>query len=318
MTPTMKPRNADSLKYGHLDKQDTISRSQKTYVDNALVTTPLNCVHHRYSVTWGDYANSARLLKACRRVGQAMMRVAGHKVFLFDKGDSLIGEPVSPLSLRVSNVDPTIATIVSSSKQYLYTTTDAGDSWRRGKLPTASFSPESDIFLSHRLANTLALLSTAGELYITYNLGTSWSRLATAIDMTAFKFNIDGRFLYVSRQNYTGKLGDSTTRRLYVSSNYDASDASKVHFTQVQLPSLKPQELFVVMATHEAGAFIHVSDNAGVSFGRFYMSDSSGARFSLSLDNHLVSPMFITDTPPPPPQYHVMDSDVGVMSVDDF
>ena len=120
-------------------------------------------------------------------------RVAGHKVFLFDKGDSLIGEPVSPLSLRVSNVDPTIvsalppswptrvggnalesrarynfpppqATIVSSSKQYLYTTTDAGDSWRRGKLPTASFSPESDIFLSHRLANTLALLSTAGEV----------------------------------------------------------------------------------------------------------------------------------------------------------
>ena len=41
---TVEPRNADSLKYGHLDKQDTISRSQKTYVDNALVT-PLNCVH---------------------------------------------------------------------------------------------------------------------------------------------------------------------------------------------------------------------------------------------------------------------------------
>lgn len=273
--------------------------------------------------------------------------VVGHGIFRFDKDDSLIGEPVSPISLRVSTVDPNIATIVSSSKQYMFSSIDAGHSWRRGKLPTASFAPQSDIFLSHNVANTLALLSTAGELYITSNLGTSWSRLASdvktisfasgptqssmeyifysiggslpvfnplyryctathkteAIDLTAFKFNIDERFLYVSRQNYTGNMLDSLTRRLYVSSNYDASDASKVYFTEVQLPSLKPQELFVVMATHEAGAFIHVSDNAGVPYGRLFMSDSSGARFSLSMDNHL---------------YHVMDSGVAMMSVDDF
>ena len=41
---TVEPQNVGSLKYGHLDKQDTISRSKKTYVDNELVT-PLNCVH---------------------------------------------------------------------------------------------------------------------------------------------------------------------------------------------------------------------------------------------------------------------------------
>ena len=31
-------------------------------------------------------------------------------------------------------------------------------------LPTASFTPESDIFLSHRTPSTLVLLSTGGEV----------------------------------------------------------------------------------------------------------------------------------------------------------
>lgn len=34
--------------------------------------------------------------------------VVGHGIFRFDKDDSLIGEPVSPISLRVSTVDPNI------------------------------------------------------------------------------------------------------------------------------------------------------------------------------------------------------------------
>ena len=46
----MEPRNADSLKYGHLDKQDTISRSQTSYFERFQ---PLNKGHLDYLDTSG-------------------------------------------------------------------------------------------------------------------------------------------------------------------------------------------------------------------------------------------------------------------------
>lgn len=58
-------------------------------------------------------------------------------------------------------------------------------------------------------------------------------------------------------------------------------------FREVQLPSLKPEQYYVIMATHESGAFIHVARDTNVQYGDLYVSDSSGSRFARSLTNHL-------------------------------
>ena len=42
------------------------------------------------------------------------------------------------------------------------------------------------------------------------------------------------------------------------------------------------------MATHETGAFIHYSTGKDKEKGNLYVSDAGGARFTLSLENHLV------------------------------
>ena len=81
---------------------------------------------------------------------------------------------------------------------------------------------------------------------------------------------------------------DAVTRRLYVSNTYLSADPAHITFTEVQLPSVKPEQFYVVMATHESGAFIHVAAEPDKPSGALYVSDSSGSRYTLSLKNHLV------------------------------
>lgn len=71
----------------------------------------------------------------------------------------------------------------------------------------------------------------------------------------------------------------------------------------MQLPSIKPEQFYVVMATHESGAFIHVAKDRSKAMGELYVSDSSGSQFSLSLPNHL---------------YKVVDLGFIRYTVDDF
>ena len=73
-----------------------------------------------------------------------------------------------------------------------------------------------------------------------------------------------------------------------MSTDYVEQQQQQVTFTEVQLPSLRPEQFYVVMATHETGAFIHVAKNATQSYGELYVSDSTGSRYSLSLDRHMV------------------------------
>ena len=61
------------------------------------------------------------------------------------------------------------------------------------------------------------------------------------IDNSAYRFRVDDHYLFVSRKNATGnKVADSKSRRLYVSSDYNSS---KVHFMEVQLPSLQDEQV---------------------------------------------------------------------------
>ena len=148
------------------------------------------------------------------------------------------------------------------------------------------------------------------------------------IDSHAYRFAVDGHYLFVSRQNFSGNsVADNASRLLYVCDNF-ARSASEIQFNEVQLPSVTPEQVssqpymymrfssrillplpppfplslplqfYVIMATHEAGAFIHVSLQRSKAAGGLYVSDSSGTRFSLSLSNH-----FYKVSNPLPPLY---------------
>lgn len=113
------------------------------------------------------------------------------------------------------------------------------------------------------------------------------------LDSRAFRFAVDGHYLFVSRQNFTGNVAtDDASRVLYVCDDFSAA-ASDVTFSEVQLPSVTPEQFYVIMATHEAGAFIHVSLRSTQGYGGLYVSDSSGTRFSLSLSNHFYKVFYI-------------------------
>lgn len=96
------------------------------------------------------------------------------------------------------------------------------------------------------------------------------------VDHSAYRFRVDSRYLFVSRKNSTGnRKQDEKSRRLYVTDDYGSE---KVKFKEVRLPSLQDEQVcwgqgenncslminllftqfYVVMATHESGAFIHV------------------------------------------------------------
>jgi len=63
------------------------------------------------------------------------------------------------------------------------------------------------------------------------------------IDHSTYRFRVDNRYLFISRKNTTeNKKLDQQSRRLYVSNNYD-SLSGKIGFTEVQLPSLKDQQV---------------------------------------------------------------------------
>lgn len=100
----------------------------------------------------------------------------------------------------------------------------------------------------------------------------------SVLDNSAYRFRVDNRYLFVSRKNATGrKEQDDKSRRLYVTNDYGGQ---KVQFVEVQLPSLQDEQVsmkssfvlcdeclllqfYVVMGTHESGAFIHVYQGSG-------------------------------------------------------
>ena len=65
--------------------------------------------------------------------------------------------------------------------------------------------------------------------------------VSAVIDNSAYRFRVDDHYLFVSRKNSTGnKLSDNKSRRLYVSHDFSSSS---VHFVEVQLPSIKDQQV---------------------------------------------------------------------------
>lgn len=97
------------------------------------------------------------------------------------------------------------------------------------------------------------------------------------LDKHVYLFVADGRYLFTSRHNES----DPNTRRMYVSSDFGEN------FVMARLPALKWYESFVVMTTHEVGAFIHINSNSSSGKGTLYTSDSTGEYYTVSLKNHL-------------------------------
>ena len=70
------------------------------------------------------------------------------------------------------------------------------------------------------------------------------------IDRTTYRFRVDNRYLFVSRKNTTdNQKVDQHSRRLYVSNNYDSENGA-VGFIEVQLPSLKDQQVLELHVQH--------------------------------------------------------------------
>ena len=65
------------------------------------------------------------------------------------------------------------------------------------------------------------------------------------LDSHAYRFAVDGRYLFVSRQNFTGSVAsDNSSRRLYVCADYGAA-VGDITFSEVQLPSVSPEQVWV-------------------------------------------------------------------------
>ena len=63
------------------------------------------------------------------------------------------------------------------------------------------------------------------------------------LDRHAYRYAVDGHYLFVSRQNFTGDSNtDSSSRMMYACSDFGAS-ADKIVFHEVQLPSLTPEQV---------------------------------------------------------------------------
>ncbi|CAI7994086.1 Sortilin [Geodia barretti] len=183
--------------------------------------------------------------------------------------------------LYISEVSPDHMILAAGTE--LFHSHSAGEEWER----------VADDVLLVRMAkndsrNEYAFFLTLGRhpgLNTLHRLSIPWGK-RDVLDPHAYRFAVDGRYLFVSRQNFSGSaMSDNVSRRLYVCSDFGA-DVSEIAFSEVQLPSVTPEQFYVIMATHEAGAFIHVSLNQSSGSGGLYVSDSSATRFSLSLSNH--------------------------------
>ncbi|XP_003384999.1 PREDICTED: sortilin-like [Amphimedon queenslandica] len=238
-----------------------------------------------------------------------------------------INEAVNTQSLQISRNGFNTAVVVAESQKTLYVSTNGGMDWSNHNLPESSFNPLTDLMLSPVNPSHMSLRTNKGNLYFSYNHGKSWNRIGKhvqqatfvnttseneflffstsslipkifplyrydvrtkknkEIDQAAYRYSVDNNYLYVSRQNYTGSASDSRTRRFYVSTDFDRD---RVTFREVQLPAAEWEDFVSVMATHETGAFIHISKAKDKEKGQLFVSDKSGAIFTLSLDNHML------------------------------
>lgn len=249
-------------------------------------------------------------------------------LFTFTPVPNAIAKPVAPDTLQVSPADDRrTAVVVSHDRHSVFVSRDTGQTWDEYSTPASEFNPSHDLYLSRHDPRNMALLTEQRELFVTNNWGQSWRRVssgvstvqfasmgsveylyyltgpqgstvnklsrleigsgqsAATLDEAAYRFRLDGKFLFVSRKQQASS--DAAQRKLFVSVNYESPAVS---FSEAQLPSLMDTETYVVMGTHESGAFIHVqmdTQDVANSRGKLYVSDSSGSRFSLSLNNHL-------------------------------
>jgi hypothetical protein len=239
------------------------------------------------------------------------------------------GQRASAESITVSAADERTVFIVSRDQTKLFVSRDAGQSWTTYPLPSSRFNQRYGLFYHPSRAAYLMMLSGEGYLRVSRDYGKTWVIAATnvvnadwdadydaknvsniyymkkdgtndyyshtlyrcddmfrnkkEIDKHVFKFVVDGRYLFWTKQNKSDTR--NFTRRMYSS----AYSGEKMH--QVHIPAIKPADSYVVMGSHEAGAFIHLKIRPGPfkcsNNGSLHTSDGAASFFSLSLKNHL-------------------------------
>jgi sortilin len=190
--------------------------------------------------------------------------------------------------LHISDVSPDHMILVAGTE--LYHTHSAGEQWEvvasHVKLVRMVKLNRHNEFVFYLTPGKQHVLNTLHRLSLP-------SGDKDVLDTRVYRFAVHGHYLFISRQNFTGNsIADDASRQLYVCDHY-GDDASDISFREVQLPSVTPEQFYVIMATHEAGAFIHVSLQSTRATGSLYVSDSSGTRYSLSLSNHFYKVYYV-------------------------
>ena len=129
--------------------------------------------------------------------------------------------------------------LVSSLRQ-LYHTHSAGRQWEKVaeqvKLVRIAKRDRRNEFVFYLTPGRLRGLNTLHRMSLP-------SGKRDVLDAHAYRFAVDGHFLYVSRQNFTGNsVADNASRLLYVCDDFGAS-ADDISFSEVQLPSVTPEQV---------------------------------------------------------------------------
>lgn len=196
--------------------------------------------------------------------------------------------------IMMSSISPSHMALVSTFGK-LYTSTNYGQTWSyvTDKVYTAYFVniTDSKEFLFYSTGSRFNI--HFHNIYTVYRLDLSRSNDEPKVLIdNVYRFYVDNKYLYISKQNISHQQAQNNTRRFYVSTDFYESHPS---FTEVQLPAAHWEDHVQIMATHETGAFIHYSTGKDKEKGNLYVSDAGGARFSLSLENHLFKRYTILD-----------------------
>ncbi|KAM4700528.1 sortilin [Discoglossus pictus] len=164
--------------------------------------------------------------------------------------------------------------LVISIDFFLWVSRDFGASWKQiyQEVCTAKWGAGNNILFTTPLNDSCRDDLRSLTLRKTSDFGRTFKVLSERV----YSFGLWGRFLLTSVLEK-----DRTKRRIHVSQ--DQGDTWNV----AQLPSVKYEQFYSVLAANDDLVFIHVDEEGDTGYGTIYTSDDRGIVYSKSLEKHL-------------------------------
>ncbi|XP_036373775.1 sortilin [Megalops cyprinoides] len=211
-----------------------------------------------------------------------------------------------------------IGDVPASEKNVIFTSVDAGVSFRPVQLP---FHPGQAITFHYLNPDYLVTISVDGGLWLSLDFGKGWNKVHESVHSfmwgsgitlffsTSPKGTVDADRrgeLYLKRTEDLGRTFTTITQNIFSFGYiggflftsvmekvgeprviYVSSDQGDV-FNKAQLPSATMEQFYSVLDGDEDMIFMHVDDpGADTYFGTVYTSDDRGILYSKSLERHL-------------------------------